>query len=53
MLVYGHCRGNKNKAMTNRIMSADKSRLNSKMTDLPDVDMASIEVAMKRFFSLA
>jgi len=44
--------GNKNKAMTDQIMSADKSRLKSKINDLPDNDMISIEKAMKRFFDL-
>jgi mRNA interferase MazF len=44
--------GNQNKAMTDQIMSADKSRLKNKITDLSDDDMASISVAMKRFFKL-
>jgi mRNA interferase MazF len=43
---------NKNKAMTDQIMSADKSRLKSKMAELSDTDMISIETAMKRFFNL-
>jgi len=44
--------GNKNKAMTDQIMSADKSRLKNKIANLSDNDMASIESAMKRFFIL-
>jgi len=44
--------GNKSKAMTDQIMSADKSRLKSKISDLSDSDMAAIETAMKRFFDL-
>ncbi|MDR1869013.1 MAG: type II toxin-antitoxin system PemK/MazF family toxin [Treponema sp.] len=44
--------GNKNKAMTDQIMSADKSRLKNKIAELSDNDMASIETAMKRFFNL-
>ena len=44
--------GNKNKAMTDQIMSADKSRLKNKISDLSNSDMASIETAMKRFFDL-
>ena len=44
--------GNKNKAMTDQIMSADKSRLKNKIAELPDTDMFSIETAMKRFFNL-
>jgi len=43
---------NKSKAMTDQIMSADKSRLKSKITNLSAGDMAHIEAAMKRFFSL-
>ena len=42
----------KSKAMTDQIMSADKSRLKSKMDDLSDSDMLSIENTMKRFFNL-
>jgi len=42
--------GVKNKAMTDQIMSADKSRLKTKIADLSDNDMHSIEIAMKRFF---
>jgi mRNA interferase MazF len=44
--------GTKNKAMTDQIMSADKSRLKSKIAELSTNDMASIETAMKRFFDL-
>ena len=42
--------GNKNKAMTDQIMSADKSRLKNKIAVLSDSDMISIEIAMKQFF---
>ena len=42
--------GNKNKAMTDQIMSADKSRLKNKIAMLSDSDLVSIEGAMKRFF---
>jgi len=45
--------GNKNKAMTDQIMSADKSRLKNKIAELSDNDMVSIETAMKRFFNLS
>ena len=41
-----------NKAMTDQIMSADKSRLKNKIAELSDTDMVSIEIAMKRFFNL-
>ncbi|MCL2722290.1 MAG: type II toxin-antitoxin system PemK/MazF family toxin [Treponema sp.] len=41
----------KNKAMTDQIMSADKSRLKNKIDNLSDDDMISIEKAMKRFFN--
>jgi len=44
--------GKENKAMTDQIMSADKRRLKSKISDLSDSDIESIEIAMKRFFSL-
>jgi len=44
--------GNKNKAMSDQIMSTDKSRLKSKLAELSDDDMISIEIAMKRFFNL-
>jgi mRNA interferase MazF len=43
---------NKNKAMTDQIMSADKSRLKNKIAELSDSDMVSLEMAMKRFFDL-
>ena len=42
----------KNKAMTDQIMSADKSRLKGKIAELSDNDIFSIELAMKRFFDL-
>ena len=44
--------GSSNKAMTDQIMSADKSRLKRKIAELSDDDMISIETAMKTFFSL-
>jgi len=44
--------GNKNKAMTDQIMSADKSRLKNKIAELSDNDMVSIDTSMKRFFNL-
>ena len=44
--------GNKNKAMTDQIMSADKSRLKNKIAELSDNDLISIETAMKRFLDL-
>jgi mRNA interferase MazF len=44
--------GNKNKAMTDQIMSADKSRLKDRIAELSDNDMVSIDTAMKRFFNL-
>jgi mRNA interferase MazF len=44
--------GRESKAMTDQIMSADKSRLKSKIADLSDSDMVSIEAAMKHFFNL-
>jgi len=43
---------NKNKAMTDQIMSADKSRLKGKIAELSDDDVISIETAMKHFFNL-
>jgi len=43
--------GYKNKAMTDQIMSADKSRLKNKIAVLSDGDMISIEKAMKYFFN--
>ena len=42
----------KNKAMTDQIMSSDKSRLKNKIAVLSDNDMISLETAMKRFFDL-
>jgi mRNA interferase MazF len=42
----------KGKAMTDQIMSADKSRLKNKIAVLSDDDMISLETAMKRFFDL-
>ena len=45
--------GKENKAMSDQIMSADKSRLKSKIAELSDNDMISIEIAMKRFFNLS
>jgi len=44
--------GRESKAMTDQIMSADKSRLKNKIADLSDNDMVSVETAMKRFFNL-
>jgi mRNA-degrading endonuclease toxin of MazEF toxin-antitoxin module len=44
--------GNKSKAMTDQIMSADKSRLKNKIAELSDNDMVSLENAMKHFFNL-
>ena len=44
--------GDKSKAMTDQIMSADKSRLKNKIAVLSDNDMISLETAMKRFFDL-
>ena len=44
--------GNKNKAMTDQIMSADKSRLRDKISELSENDMLSIEAAIKRYFDL-
>jgi len=44
--------GDKSKAMTDQIMSADKSRLKNKIAVLSDDDMISLETAMKRFFGL-
>jgi mRNA interferase MazF len=41
---------NKNKAMTDQIMSADKSRLKNKIGELSVGDMLFLEAAMKRFF---
>jgi len=44
--------GNINKAMTDQIMSADKSRLKNKIGELSNADLVSIETAIKRFFNL-
>jgi len=44
--------GKKNKAMTDQIMSADKSRLKNKIGELTDNDMSSLETAMKTFLNL-
>ena len=44
--------GNKCKAMSDQIMSADKSRLKNKITTLSNDDMIVIEMAMKRFLNL-
>ena len=38
--------------LTDQIMSADKSRLKSKITVLTENDMASIEAAIKSFLGL-
>jgi mRNA interferase MazF len=43
--------GNKNKAMSDQIMSADKSRLKKKITELSNDDMISLNTAMKRFLN--
>jgi len=42
----------KNKAMTDQIMSADKSRLKNKIAVLSESDMTSVEAAMKLFLVL-
>ena len=44
--------GRESKAMTDQIMSADKSRLKKKIAELSDVDIVALENAMKRFFNL-
>jgi mRNA interferase MazF len=44
--------GTKNKAMSDQIMSADKSRLQNKIGVLSEDDMLAIAAAMKRFFEL-
>ena len=44
--------GKKNKAMTDQIMSADKSRLKNKIGELSDDDMFSLETAIKTFLDL-
>jgi len=43
----------KNKATSDQIMSADKSRLKSKIAELSETDMLSVEAAMKRFFDFS
>ena len=45
--------GNKSKAMTDQIMSADKSRLKSKIAELSEEDMTSLEAAIKRFLDIS
>jgi mRNA interferase MazF len=44
--------GAKNKAMSDQIMSADKSRLKNKIGILSDADLRSLENAIKAFLSL-
>ena len=44
--------GNKNKAMTDQIMSADKSRLKKKVGVISESDMVSLNTAIKRFLDL-
>ena len=44
--------GTKNKAMTDQIMSADKSRLKNKIAVLSESDMTSLEAAIRRFLAL-
>jgi len=44
--------GSKSKAMTDQIMSADKSRLKNKIGELSNNDMISLETAMKQFLNL-
>ena len=44
--------GNKSKAMTDQIMSADKSRLQEKIGEFSRNDMISLESAMKSFLDL-
>ncbi|WP_010256256.1 type II toxin-antitoxin system PemK/MazF family toxin [Treponema primitia] len=45
--------GTQNKAMSDQIMSADKSRLKSKIGILSDVDILSLETALKEFLYLS
>ena len=45
-------KGNTSKAMTDQIMSADKSRLKNKIGELSDDDIISLETAMKLFLNL-
>ena len=44
--------GNMNKAMSDQIMSADKSRLRRKIGLLSAADMSALEAALKQFLSL-
>jgi mRNA interferase MazF len=44
--------GNKNKAMNDQIMSADKKKKKNKITELSYSDMISLETAIKRFLDL-
>jgi mRNA interferase MazF len=44
--------GAPNKAMSDQIMSADKSRLKNKIGVLSDADMLSLENALKEFLNL-
>ena len=44
--------GSKSKAMTDQIMSADKSRLKNKIGELSNNDIVSLETAMKQFLNL-
>jgi mRNA interferase MazF len=44
--------GAANKAMSDQIMSADKSRLKNKIGALSDADLGSIENAIKVFLNL-
>ena len=44
--------GEKSKAMTDQIMSADKSRLKNKIGELSKNDMISLETAMRQFLNL-
>jgi mRNA interferase MazF len=44
--------GTQNKAMSDQIMSADKSRLQNKIGVLSEDDMLALASAMKRFFEL-
>ena len=44
--------GNKNKAMTDQIMSADKSRLVNRIGELSYDDLVILESAMKDFLDL-
>ncbi|GHU28383.1 endoribonuclease MazF9 [Spirochaetia bacterium] len=44
--------GNTNKAMSDQIMSADKSRLRHKIGELSADDLHAVEAAMKRFLDI-